>query len=153
MSVIKNILLHLTPMINLSNKNIKISQAFKSFEWLWIFCVLFSTATIFLGNTDSKFEKQHDNFGITASSNHSNQNLKATHAANPLSDFEFIEISEISDENNEDDTTEGDYRPNTLTFFNYEFSKNSSANCRLYLHKRVFISLFLLHHSWKIPSA
>ncbi len=139
--------------MNIKHKNIKINKAFKSNEWLWVLCVLFSTATVFLGNADFKFEKQQDSLSLTAHKSLSHQSLKATHATNPLSDFEFIEISEISDENNEDDFTEGDCLPNILTFSNYGFSKNSSTYFGLYLHKRVFIPLFLLHHSWKIPSA
>ncbi len=139
--------------MNLLIKNIKTSQAFKFKELLWVFCVLFSTASILLRNTDFKFEKQQDNLGFKLNKNYSHQNFKTTLPANPLSDFDFIEESETTDDSNEDDIIEGHYSPNTQTFFTYNISQNSSVSYSLYLHKRVFILLFLLHHSWKIPVA
>ena len=139
--------------MNLLNKHIKLSQAFKSNELLWIFCVLFSTASIFFGNNNFKPEKHQDSFGLTVNKSYTHYNLGTTRPTNPLSAFDFIEESETTDDNNEDDIIEGHYSPNTLTFQPYNNAKNSSVSGSLSLSKRVFIPLFILHHSWKIPVA
>ncbi len=139
--------------MNRLNKHIKISQAFKSNELLWIFCVLFSTASIFLGSNNFKFEKQHDSSGLTVNKIHTHYDLNTTRPTNPLSAFDFIEESETTDDSNEDDIIEGHCLPNTLTSLNHNISENSSVNYSLSLSKRVFIPLFILYHSWKIPVA
>lgn len=139
--------------MNLIIKNIKLNKAFKSNELLWIFCVLFSTASIFFGNNNFKFEKQQDSFGLTVNKSRTHHDLGTTRPTNPLSAFDFIEESETTDYSNEDDIIEEHYSLNTLTFFTYNISKNSSVSGSLSLCKRVFIPLFLLHHSWKIPVA
>lgn len=139
--------------MNLLNKYIKLSQAFKSNELLLVFCVLFSTASIFLGNNNFKPEKQQDSFGLTVNKSHTHYNFGTTRPTNPLSAFDFIEESETTDDSNEDDIIEGDYSPNTQTFFTYNNAENSSVSYHLSHSKRVFIPLFLLYHSWKIPVA
>ena len=139
--------------MNLIIKNIKLNKAFKSNELLWIFCVLFSTASIFFGNNNFKFEKQQDSFGLTVNKSRTHHDLGTTRPTNPLSAFDFIEESETTDDSNEDDIIEGHYSLNTLTFFTYNIFENSSVSGSLSLSKRVFIPLFLLHHSWKIPVA
>lgn len=139
--------------MNLLNKNIKLNQAFKLNELLWIFCVLFSTASIFLGNNNFKSEKQQDSFSLTVNKSHTHYDLGTTRPTNPLSAFDFIEESETTDDSDEDDLIEDHYSLNTLTFLTYNNAKNSSVNGSLSLSKRVFIPLFILHHSWKIPVA
>lgn len=139
--------------MKLLNKNTKIIQAFKFNELLWIFCVLFSTAFVIFGKTNVKFETQQVSFGSTVNKSYTHYNLGTTCPTNPLSAFDFIEESETTDDNNEDDIIEGHYSQNTLTFFTYNNAKNSSVSGRLSFSKRVFIPLFLLHHSWKIPVA
>ena len=139
--------------MSLLNKHIKLNQAFKSNELQWIFCVLFSTASVFLGNSNFKFEKQQDSLGLTVSKNHTHYHLGATRPTNPSSTFDFIEESETADDSDEDDIIEGHYSPNTLIFLTQSISENSSVSGSLSLSKRVFIPLFLLHHSWKIPVA
>lgn len=136
--------------MNLLNKHIKLSKAFKSNELLWIFFVLFSTASIFLGSNNFKFEKQQDSFGLAVNKIHTHYDLGTTHPTNPLSAFDFIEESETTDDSNEDDIIEGHYSLNTLIFLTYIISENSFVNYILSLRKRVFIPLFILHHSWKI---
>jgi len=152
---IKIISLPLCHIMNLLIKNIKLSQVFKSNELLWIFCVLFLAASFFFGNNNFKFEKQQDSFGFTVNKSHTHYDLGTTRPTNPLSAFYFIEESETTDtdDSNEDDIIEGHYSSNTLTFLTHNISKNSSVSGSLSPSKRVFIPLFLLHHSWKIPVA
>ncbi len=138
--------------MNLLIKNIKLSKVFKSNELLWLFCVLFSTAFVFFGNNNSKFEKQQNRF-VTVNKSHTHHGLGTTRPVNSLSAFDFIEESETTDDSNEDDIIEGHYSLNMLNFFTHSISGNSSVSGSLSLSKRVFIPLFLLHHSWKIPVA
>lgn len=139
--------------MNLSNKNIKIIQAFKSNELLWLFCVLFSTASVFLGNINFRPEKLNDSYDLIVNKSSTRFNFEDTLPATPLPKFEFVETSEISDDSDEDDVIKGDYSPNTLRLFTQNNAKNSSTGSTLSLNERVLVPLFLLHHSWKIPVA
>lgn len=139
--------------MNIPNKNIEVSKAFKLRELLLVFCVLCSTASVFLGNTAIRFEKQQDSFSQTVNKKTTHCNWGTTRTTNSLSDFDLIEESETTDDSNEDDSIEGYYSPNTQIFFTYNNAKNLSVSGSLSFSKRVFIPLFLLHHSWKIPVA
>ena len=150
---IKIILLFLHRIMKFLIKDIKLSQVFKSNELLWTFCILFSTASVFFGNNNFVFEKQYDSSGLTVNKTRTHHDLGTTCPANSLSAFDFIEESETTDDSNEDDIIEGHYSPDTLTFFTCNIPENSLVSGSLSLSKRVFIPLFLLHHSWKIPVA
>ena len=89
--------------MNLLNKHIKLNQIFNSSGLLLVFCVLFSTASFFLGSNNFNLEKQQDSFGLTVNKSHTHYDLGTTRPTNPLSAFDFIEESETTDDSDEDD--------------------------------------------------
>lgn len=135
--------------MNLSNTNIKISQRFRFYESSWVFCVLLLTISILSTKGVNTF------FTITSQYNADNafiQASKRAHQSTFLFAFELVEEVETSDENIKGHTTEGAYLLYTSTYFSHPILKSSFANFTLSLQKRISIPLFLLHHSWRIPS-
>lgn len=144
------------------SKNITPSQTFKFHEWPWIFCILLLSISTLLGNNSLKPEKQRINsygYKVNQHNTHNKfiQSSRPIHQFNPLLVLELLEESETNDENTEDDIVESCFQLRASISFDYtilesSFLESSFANFNLSLQKRTAIPLFLLHHSWRIPS-
>jgi hypothetical protein len=139
--------------------NIKINRQFKFIELLLIFNILLLITSIFSKGTDFKFEKEKVN-SCSVHVNQSNlqnklfQVSRTNHEYNLLLLFISAEVSETNDDDQNDKKVIESGTPLfLLPSFNYSKSISSFANFSLSLQKRINIPLFLLHQSWKIPSA
>lgn len=139
------------------SKNITTSRTFKFYEWPWVFCILLISISTLLGNNSLKPAKQRINsygYKVNQHNTHNNliQNSRPIHQFNPLLVLELLEESETNDENTEDDIVESCFQLRASISFDYTILESSFANFNLSLQKRTSIPLFLLHHSWRIPS-
>jgi competence protein ComGC len=138
-------------------KNIRTNRQFKFIELLLIFNIFLLITSIFSKGIDFKSEKEK------SCSIHINQNnlqnkvfqvSRINHESNLLLLFISAEVSETNDDDqNEKKVIESGTPLFLLPSFNYSKSISSFANFSLSLKKRINIPLFLLHQSWKIPSA
>lgn len=140
-------------------RNIRTNQHFKFNELLLIFNILLLITSIFSKGTDFKFEKEKVN-SCSVHVNQSNlqnkvfQVSRINHESNLLLLFISAEETETNDDDhNEKKVIEDDTSYFSQSTFNHSILISSFANFSLSLQKRIHIPFFLLHQSWKIPSA
>ncbi len=121
------------------------------------FCILLLSISTLLGNNSLKPEKQRINsygYKVNQHNTHNKfiQSSRSIHQLISLLALELLEESETNDENTEDDIVESCFQLRASISFDYTILESSFANFNLSLQKRTSIPLFLLHHSWRIPS-
>ena len=138
-------------------RNIRVSGQFKFNELLLIFNNLLLIISIFLKGIDFKFEKENiDSFHVNQSNlqNKVFQVSRTNHECNLLLLFISAEETETNDDDhNEKKVIESGTPLFLLPSFNHSILISSFANFSLSLQRRINIPFFLLHQSWKIPSA
>ena len=140
-------------------RNIRTNQQFKFNVLLLIFSILLLITSIFSKGVDFKFEKEKAN-SCSIHVNQSNLHNKLLQVSRTNHEYNFLliffspEVSETNDDNqNEKKVIESGYPLFLLPSFNYKTLISSFANFSLCFQKLINIPFFLLHQSWKIPSA
>ena len=140
-------------------RNIRTNQQFKFNVLLLIFSILLLITSIFSKGVDFKFEKEKAN-SCSIHVNQSNLHNKLLQVSRTNHEYNFLfiffspEVSETNDDNqNEKKVIESGYPLFLLPSFNYKTLISSFANFSLSFQKLINIPFFLLHQSWKIPSA
>jgi len=140
-------------------RNIRTNQQFKFNVLLLIFSILLLITSIFSKGVDFKFEKEKAN-SCSIHVNQSNLHNKLLQVSRTNHEYNFLliffspEVSETNDDNQkEKKVIESGYPLFLLPSFNYKTLISSFANFSLSFQKLINIPFFLLHQSWKIPSA
>jgi hypothetical protein len=140
-------------------RNIRVDKQFKFNKLLLIFNVLLLIISIFPIGIDLTFEKEKVNIDGSYLNQINPQNKvfqvsRINHESNLLLLFISAEETETNDDDhNEKKVIEDDTSYFSQSTFNHSILICSFANFSLSLQKRIHIPFFLLHQSWKIPSA
>jgi len=140
-------------------RNIRTNQHFKFNELLLIFNILLLITSIFSKGTDFKFEKEKVN-SCSVHVNQSNLQNKLFQVSRTNHEYNFLLIffsPEVSETNDDDQNEKKVIESGTPLFLlpstKYNTLISSFANFSLSFQKLINIPFFLLHQSWKIPSA